>query len=188
MSTRTEETIFHAARAIIDPVRRAEYVRDACEGNDDLLRQVEALLAAHDNPNSFLHEPYFGPGADADTTRTGPGAEFDIPLNFLTPSTTPGSLGRLGHYEVQEVVGRGGFGIVLRAFDEKLHRVVAIKVMAPQLAASAGGRKRFAREAQAAAAVRDDHVVGIYAVEEVAGVLYLVMEYIAGPSLQHELD
>jgi serine/threonine protein kinase len=53
----------------------------------------------------------------------------------LQPSTKRGSLGRLGHYEVLEVLGRGGSGIVMRAFDEKLHRVVAIKVMAPELGA-----------------------------------------------------
>ena len=86
--------------------------------------------------------------------------------DFLSPSDEAGPLGRLGHYEVLEVIGRGGMGIVLQAFDEKLHRVVAIKVMAPQLATSATARKRFIREAQAAAAVSHDHVVTIHAVEE----------------------
>src|SRR5207302_9187966 len=64
-------------------------------------------------------------------------------LHFLAPSDKPESLGRLAHYEVLEVIGRGGMGIVLRAFDEKLHRVVAIKVMAPALAATSPPRKRF---------------------------------------------
>ncbi|HUR53449.1 MAG TPA: serine/threonine protein kinase, partial [Gemmataceae bacterium] len=69
-------------------------------------------------------------------------------------------------YEVQEVVGRGGMGVVLKAFDERLHRVVAMKVMAPPLAASATARRRFTREARAAAAVTHDHVVTIHAVED----------------------
>ena len=71
---------------------------------------------------------------------------------FLEPSTRPDSLGRLGHYEVLEVLGRGGFGIVFRAFDDVLQRVVAVKVLAPQLAATSPARKRFLREARSSAA------------------------------------
>src|SRR5436853_494145 len=84
--------------------------------------------------------------------------------------------------------GRGGFGTVLRAFDEKLHRVVAIKVLSPAFAAHAAARKRFIREARAAAAVKNEHVVGIYDVQEDAQPPYLVMECIDGPSLQDKLD
>jgi len=79
-------------------------------------------------------------------------------------------------------------GIVLKAFDPKLHRVVAIKVMAPQLAVGATGRKRFMREAQAVAAVSHDHIVSIHAVDEAKGLPYFVMQYIAGRSLQQRID
>jgi serine/threonine protein kinase len=75
----------------------------------------------------------------------------------------------------------------MRAFDEKLHRMVAIKVMDPQLAAASPARKRFLREARAAAAVRHENVVGIHAVED-QPIPYLVMEYIPGQTLQQELD
>src|SRR5207237_3277122 len=87
-------------------------------------------------------------------------------LNFLQPAGRPGSLGRLGHYEVLEILGRGGFGIVFRAFDEVLQRVVAIKILSPQMAATSPARKRFLREARAAAQMRHENVVRIYAVEE----------------------
>jgi serine/threonine protein kinase len=110
-----------------------------------------------------------------------------LPPGFLQVSDRPGVLGKLGHYEVLEVVGRGGMGIVFRARDERLHRVVAIKVIAPQLAASALARQRFTREAQAAAAVSHDHVVTIHAVEEAQGLPYLVMQYVCGVSLQERL-
>ncbi len=78
---------------------------------------------------------------------------------------------------MQQVLGRGAFGIVLKALDEKLQRVVAIKVLAPQMAATSPARKRFLREARSSAAVRHEHVVNIHAVEE-QPVPYLVMEYI----------
>jgi serine/threonine protein kinase/formylglycine-generating enzyme required for sulfatase activity len=112
----------------------------------------------------------------------------DEALAFLAPPREPGHLGRLKHYEVLELVGQGGFGLVFKAFDEKLQRVVAIKVLAPELAASATARKRFVREAQAAAAVRNEHVIAIYEVADEHQPPFLVMEYIAGISLQDRLD
>jgi WD40 repeat protein len=113
--------------------------------------------------------------------------EADEPAAEAVPGE-PDWAGGLGHYKVLGVLGRGGMGVVLKGFDRALHRVVAIKVMAPQLAGSAGARKRFVREARAAAAVRNEHVVNIHAVEDVSRLPYLVMEYIAGKSLQQRID
>src|SRR5439155_17565200 len=98
----------------------------------------------------------------------------------------PGLLGTLGDYEVQEVIGEGGMGVVLKAFEPALHRLVAIKVMA--CAGSATARRRFTREAQAAAAVCHDHIVAVYGVHEADGLPYLVMQYVPGESLQMRLD
>jgi hypothetical protein len=109
-------------------------------------------------------------------------------LHFLRPSGRPGVLGTLGGYQVQEVVGRGGMGIVLKAFDPALDRLVAIKVLSPALAASPTARRRFTREAQAAAAVSHNHVVTVHGVGEAEGLPYLVMQYVAGESLQARLD
>jgi serine/threonine protein kinase len=89
---------------------------------------------------------------------------------------------------VLEVVGRGAMGVVLRAFDDKLHRVVAIKALAPALATTGAARQRFVREAQAAAAVTHDNVIDIHAVEDAGPVPYLVMQFINGPTLQERLD
>ncbi len=86
-----------------------------------------------------------------------------------------------------EVLGKGAFGTVLKAFDEKLHRMVAIKVMSIELAETSPARKRFLREARASAAIRHENVVAIYAVEE-QPLPYLVMEYIPGKTLQQALD
>jgi serine/threonine protein kinase len=109
-------------------------------------------------------------------------------LFFLRPSDRPDVLGMLGHYEVSEVIGQGGMGVVLKAFDPPLHRLVAIKVMAAAVAGSATARRRFTREAQAAAAVCHDHVVTVHGVDEADGLPYMVMQYVAGESLQSRLD
>jgi WD40 repeat protein len=79
-------------------------------------------------------------------------------------------------------------GVVLRAFDEKLHRVVAIKVLAPLLAVNSGARQRFVREARAAAAVSHDHVIAVHAVEDGGPVPYLVMQFVSGRTLQDKLE
>jgi uncharacterized protein (TIGR03067 family) len=108
--------------------------------------------------------------------------------DFLDPPAKPGQLGKLAHYEILEVIGRGGMSVVFKGFDQSLQRFVAVKVMAPELAVSANAKQRFAREAQAAAAVSHDHVVTIHAVNEFKGLPYLVMQYIHGESLQQKLD
>ena len=111
-------------------------------------------------------------------------------LDFLAPSDNPAHLGQLGPYEVIGVLGEGGMGIVLKAFDPSLNRVVAIKVLAPQLAASGAARRRFSREAKAAAAVVHDHVIAIHAVDTDprSSLPYLVMPCIDGRSLQDRIN
>ncbi len=110
------------------------------------------------------------------------------PLDFLSATDHPGAIGAVGPYPILQVVGQGGMGIVLKARDLALERIVALKVLAPQLAANGTARQRFSREARAAAAVAHEHVVGIHAVAEANGLPYLVMEYIAGVSLQQKID
>jgi serine/threonine protein kinase len=107
---------------------------------------------------------------------------------FQWPIDQPDWPGLVGPYEVQEVIGRGGMGVVLRAFDPALNRVVALKVLAPGLAGSPTARWRFVREARAAAAVRHEHVVTVHGVSEEGDLPFLVMQYVAGESLQARLD
>ncbi|TXT18553.1 MAG: pknB, partial [Planctomycetota bacterium] len=72
---------------------------------------------------------------------------------LLSPPSHPEMLGRIGRYEVERLIGAGGMGVVFKAFDSELNRPVAVKLLAPYLAGSGAARKRFAREARAAAAV-----------------------------------
>ena len=109
-------------------------------------------------------------------------------LDALAPTDDPEMLGRLGGYEVSGVVGAGGMGVVLKAFDRSLDRTVAIKVLAPHLASSGAARKRFAREAKAAAAVLHPNVMAIHSVANDEALPYLVMPYLRGVSLQKRID
>jgi hypothetical protein len=158
-----------------DPSERAAFLNEACAGNEGLRRGVETLLRLHAAPHPFLEVPAVDQLAAADA---GPD------LSFLSPPVEPGSLGQLDHYEILELVGKGGMGIVLRARDTKLERIVAIKALATPMAASGSARQRFAREARATAAIRDDHVIAIHAVEDHGTVPYLVMEFIDGCNLE----
>ena len=209
-SSSSAESIFFAALGKTSPAERAAYLDEACRGDADLRRRVERLLEAYPQVSSFLEQPLAGNVADEaralgdraagagdrpegeqrdETGAERPGGDAAVPVpDFLSPSQKPDSLGRLDHYEILEVVGRGGMGVVLKGFDEKLRRVVAIKVLAPELAASGTARQRFTREARAAAAVSHDHVVTIHAVEEDHRPPYLVMQFIDGVSLQAKLD
>jgi HD-like signal output (HDOD) protein len=117
-----------------------------------------------------------------------PGLPDDVPAGFLSPPRHPGHLGLLGPFEVHSLLGRGGMGLVLKGHDNSLNRAVAIKVLAPQLAASSDARKRFAREARAAAAVRHEGVIAVYAVSEAMGLPYMVMEFVSGIALQDKVE
>src|SRR3954447_23124240 len=178
----TVDEVFAQALARSTAAERAAYLDEACAGDPTLRRRVETLLRSHEAAGDFLGKPAiqcaaeeFADQACATDTQGEPGVENDAAeaLDFLAPSDKPGSLGRLGHYEVLEVVGRGGMGVVLRAFDDKLHRVVALKVLAPALAGGVSARQRFGPEARAAAAVTHDNVIAIHAVEDGGPVPYL---------------
>jgi serine/threonine-protein kinase len=113
---------------------------------------------------------------------------YDSVLRLLGPTDDPNMLGRIGTYEIVGVIGRGGMGVVFKAFDPTLNRFVAIKMLLPHLAESGAARKRFAREGQAAAAVVDDHVLPIYSVAEWQGVPYIVTQFLRGSTLQKRIQ
>ncbi len=122
---------------------------------------------------------------DADNS----GAECEpLSLEFLSPASHPEMLGRLGRYDIERVIGSGGMGVVLKGFDTELHRVVALKVLKPHLAHNGAARRRFAREAQSAAAVVHEHVIPLHDVLTDGETPFLVMQYVPGQSLQARVE
>ena len=106
-------------------------------------------------------------------------------LNLADPA---GGVGRVAEFDLRECVGRGGMGVVFRAFDSRLQRQVALKFMNPGLLANATAAERFLREARAAASINHPNVVTVHGAGQVRELPYLVMEYVAGESLGERLN
>ncbi|MCA9060941.1 MAG: protein kinase, partial [Planctomycetaceae bacterium] len=158
----------------------------------DCRREMELLAATQDSWSAaceYLRDDRFD-----QTLISSVGESASLPLQVqqvldaLTPSEDPAMLGQLAGYEIKGVVGAGGMGVVLKAYDRPLDRIVAIKVLAPHLASSGAARQRFAREARAAAAVLHPNVIAIHGVNTNASLPFLVMPYAGGTSLQKRLD
>ena len=105
-----------------------------------------------------------------------------------TGQVDPSLLGRIAHYEIESVIGRGGMGVVLQGHDPTLGRPIALKVLSPHLAGVGAARSRFKREAKAAAAIIHPSVVPIYAIETEVELPCLVMPLIEGENLQQRID
>ncbi|MEM6472321.1 MAG: serine/threonine-protein kinase [Planctomycetota bacterium] len=98
------------------------------------------------------------------------------------------SLGTLGDYVLTGVIGWGGTGVVLSAFDKNLDRSVAIKILYPHLAARGSARRRFEREARSVASLSHPSIMPIHRVVADAGPPYLVLAHLRGGSLQDKID
>ncbi|HBE67852.1 MAG TPA: serine/threonine protein kinase [Planctomycetaceae bacterium] len=175
----------------LEPLGEAELEKHLTECKDcrrlldescdrQLVNKVEQYLA----PDAFEE----GQFDDSTASSILDSAIVDHVLEQLAPTDDPNSLGRIGGYEVTGVVGAGGMGLVLKAHDPTLDRVVAIKVMAPQLASIGAARQRFAREARSAASVLHPNVVAIHGVSNDSNLPYIVMPFIRGSSLQNRID
>lgn len=95
---------------------------------------------------------------------------------------------QFGPYELQSLIGSGGMGEVYRAYDTRRERVVALKLLRPDVAADAGYRARFQRESRIAARLREPHVIPVHDFGEIDDVLYIDMRLVEGPSLRDVLQ
>ncbi len=161
---------------------------DDCESCGQFLEHEVAEAATWQEARKFLGNRAFQNRDAIHDHEDHRDAQIEQVLAQLAPTDDPDSLGRIGDYEVTGVIGSGGMGVVLKAHDRSLDRVVAVKVMAPQLATSGSARQRFAREAKAAAAVLHPNVIAIHGVSNDQSLPYLIMPYVRGASLQKRID
>jgi serine/threonine protein kinase len=124
---------------------------------------------------------------EEENTDSGAGELNPEVYDFLAPAQAEDEIGRLGPYRILKVLGAGGMGVVFQGEDPQLQRKVALKAMLPTLAVSESAKKRFLREARAAAAIEHTHIVAIFQVGEDRGVPYLAMPFLKGEPLDVRL-
>jgi len=93
----------------------------------------------------------------------------------------------IAHYRVLEKIGAGGMGTVYKAYDKKLQRVVALKLLPPEYVSQPDRRRRFFQEARAASALNHPHILTVYEVGEDEGKPYIAMEYVEGETLRQKI-
>ena len=164
--------LFHRA-VERDPTTRGTYLDEACDGDSDLRREVDSLIAAHGHLGSFIEEPAGTPGSL-------PGS----PPSH--PALPAGS--RLGPYELIDLTGTGGMGDVYRARDPRLDRQVALKVIPSRLARDPERRERFLREARMVSSLNHPNICTIHEIGSDGGLDYICFEYIEGKTLATLLE
>lgn len=113
-----------------------------------------------------------------------------LPARSARPPTevSPAPAGKIAGYRLEEQIGLGGMAIVYRARDERLDRRVALKLLAPGIAADTAFRQRFIRESRAAAAVDHPNIIPIYEAGDAAGSLFIAMRYVQGGDVRSLLQ
>ena len=161
MQPMNDESLFRQAIER-PPQTRSEFLAEAC-GDDDQRSRLEALVAAHQRDDSLLDT--------ASEVNSDPG------------SVDPGLPDELGDFEILSELGRGGMGVVYKARQKSLNRIVALKVLSSGLGLSSRAILRFRREAEAAGKLHHTNIVPVYTTGEDRGIHYYAMEWIDGPSL-----
>jgi eukaryotic-like serine/threonine-protein kinase len=150
--------------------QRAAFLDQACADDEVLRRKIDALLAAHEQAESFIEAPAFGEAAQAlaDEARSMVGRQ-------------------LGHYQVSALLGAGGMGAVWKAKDTRLGRYVAIKTLPIELDQHSDRLARFEREARLLASLNHPNIAAIHGLDEDRGTRFLVLELVEGDTLAERL-
>src|SRR5215813_3710101 len=150
---------------------REGFLAEAC-GDDDLRREVESLLAAHEDASQFLQAPAVEVAAR------------EIVADEV-PSPAPQLIGReLANYKIISLLGRGGMGEVYLAEDKRLRRKVALKLLPEAFTRNMARVRRFEQEARTASALNHPNILTIHEIGQVDGAHFIVTEFIDGQTLR----
>jgi hypothetical protein len=151
---------------------------ELCRDHPELLETLREALTRHG----------VAKGRRTETSAVESDATVEVTRDVIGTTQERGERTAFGPFQIVKLLAEGSMGSVYEAFDCRLGRSVALKVMRPELAGHEPARARFLREARAAASLNHDHIVPIYQVGEDQGVPYLAMQLLSGQSLKERLE
>jgi serine/threonine protein kinase/Tol biopolymer transport system component len=156
------------------PEQREAYLQTQCGDDEELRQSVEKLLKSDAESGDTFEQAIAGAAQEVHNRSVADGGE-----SFSNQT--------ISHYRITEKLGAGGMGVVYKAEDTKLERAVALKFLAPHLVADENVRRRFHREAKAAAALTHPNIAVIHEIDEVDGHSFIAMEFVEGLTLTDKI-